>query len=114
MTTPTIVELERRIADLEARAEEWDERMGLADGAQEAEPYEDNTSATIQAGGADPDNDAILVPWEDPYRIHCGCGEHNIVVSDYQQIYQFDAICPECGNHFGWDTEPHVDRGGER
>ena len=35
MSTPTIGELERRIADLEARGEEGDERMGLADGTQD-------------------------------------------------------------------------------
>ena len=39
MTTPTIGELERRIADLEARAEEWDEAIGMVDG--ESEAYED-------------------------------------------------------------------------
>ena len=30
--TPTIGELERRIADLEARGEEWDEEIGMVDG----------------------------------------------------------------------------------
>ena len=34
--TPTIGELERRIADLEARAEEWDEEIGMVDGEPES------------------------------------------------------------------------------
>jgi hypothetical protein len=34
--------------------------------------------------------------------IPCGCGEYSIEVSDTSNIVEFDAICPECGNHFGW------------
>ena len=42
--TPTIGELERRIADLEAHVEELDERAGLADEPQE---YADNTPSFV-------------------------------------------------------------------
>lgn len=37
--------------------------------------------------------------------IPCGCGEYSIQVSETAPIYNFGAICPECGNHFGWEGD---------
>lgn len=50
MSTPTMGDLEREIEDLKARAEEWDERMGLADDA-EPDPYEDYRPYEIPTPG---------------------------------------------------------------
>lgn len=46
--------------------------------------------------------------------VHCGCGEYHIDVSECGPIYEFGAICPECDNHFGWDTEPAKFKEGNR
>lgn len=38
--------------------------------------------------------------------IMCGCGNFGIKVSNHKRIFSFGATCPECGNPFGWDSEP--------
>lgn len=40
----------------------------------------------------------------DMVTFNCGCGDYGIDVSDHGPLYVFGAICPECGNHFGFDS----------
>ena len=41
--------------------------------------------------------------------LNCGCGDYGIEVSDYKPIYTFGAVCPKCGNHFGFDASNEVE-----
>lgn len=45
--------------------------------------------------------------------INCGCGDYGIEVSDYEPIYTFGVVCPECGNHFGFGAPDEMETGTE-
>lgn len=40
--------------------------------------------------------------------VACDCGDYSIKVSDLMPVYQFKAICPDCGDHFGYDVSEAV------
>lgn len=41
--------------------------------------------------------------------IVCGCGDYRVYVPRQQNPEGIDVVCPECGNHFGYEKENRND-----
>lgn len=71
----------------------------FADGSTRAEHYTEEQARAIFEG-----LDVLLNdPSEVGAAVVCGCGEYAVEFPQGNQPEALDVVCPECGNHFGFD-----------
>lgn len=73
----------------------------FSDGSTRTEHYTEEQARALFEG-----LDVLLNdPSEVGSAVVCGCGEYAVEFPQGNEPNGLDVVCPECGNHFGWDAE---------